>query len=126
MRFLGTLFLATDLTGANGYLDVTLDESLTAVFNVAPDHSIFEGHFPGHPVVPGVCTISLVRELLESYYGHALLFKMISQCKFTGMILPESGSIEVLIKKKGINSVYAEVKQANQVVFKMKAVWERI
>ena len=53
MRFLGTLFLATDLTGANVYLDVTLDESLTAVFNVAPDHSIFEGHFPGHPVVPG-------------------------------------------------------------------------
>lgn len=126
MRFLGTLFLSQNLSEAKGFLEDDTDESLLAMLIVAPDHRIFEGHFPGQPIVPGVCTINLIRELLEYSYGHALLFKSISQCKFTGMILPEVGPIEVIIKKKGANSVYAEVKQVNLVVFKMKAAWESV
>ena len=25
-------------------------------------HPVYRGHFPGHPVLPGVCTLQLVRE----------------------------------------------------------------
>ena len=24
-------------------------------------HQVFRGHFPGHPMLPGVCTLQLVR-----------------------------------------------------------------
>ena len=28
-------------------------------------HPVYRGHFPGHPVLPGVCTLQLVRECLN-------------------------------------------------------------
>lgn len=28
------------------------------------DHEIFKGHFPGQPILPGVCMIEMVKEIL--------------------------------------------------------------
>ena len=30
-------------------------------------HIIYEAHFPGNPVTPGVCIIQIVKELVEAY-----------------------------------------------------------
>jgi len=35
-----------------------------AVFTIAADHPAFAGHFPGHPVLPGVALLSLVMQAL--------------------------------------------------------------
>ena len=42
----------------------------------------FEGHFPGHPIVPGVCLTELVRVMFEAAVGHAFRCSEISQCRF--------------------------------------------
>lgn len=35
------------------------------VFNTG--HEIFNGHFPGNPVVPGACLIQIIQEVLNSH-----------------------------------------------------------
>ena len=30
-----------------------------------PGHPVYQGHFPGHPVVPGVCLLQLIKECVE-------------------------------------------------------------
>lgn len=41
------------------------EESILSIVSVDAGHKIFEGHFPGQPVLPGVCQIQLIKELLE-------------------------------------------------------------
>ena len=31
------------------------DEEYTCVIRLNPEHNVYKGHFPGMPVVPGVC-----------------------------------------------------------------------
>jgi 3-hydroxyacyl-[acyl-carrier-protein] dehydratase len=40
--------------------------SLCATLIINASHQIFEGHFPGQPVVPGVCMMQMVKEVLET------------------------------------------------------------
>lgn len=51
-------------------------------------HDIFKGHFPGQPVVPGVCMMAIVREMLEEITGRKLIMKSTSAIKFLNMIDP--------------------------------------
>ena len=41
------------------------------------DHDIFNGHFPGNPVTPGVCMMQIVKELTEEFTGKQLFLKSI-------------------------------------------------
>ncbi|HOI26997.1 MAG TPA: beta-hydroxyacyl-ACP dehydratase [Paludibacteraceae bacterium] len=53
-----------------------------------PEHTIFKGHFPEMPVVPGVCTIQMVKECLQSVSNEEYQILNIINCKFPGMIVP--------------------------------------
>ncbi|PWK23856.1 3-hydroxyacyl-[acyl-carrier-protein] dehydratase [Arcicella aurantiaca] len=53
-------------------------------------HDIYQGHFPFKPIVPGVCTLQLVRELLEIHLGKKLRFSSSKNVKFSGMIDPNT------------------------------------
>ena len=54
-----------------------------------PECSVYEGHFPGMPVAPGVCNIQMIKECVEQIIGQSVLFEAIDQCKFITMIRPE-------------------------------------
>ncbi len=51
-------------------------------------HPIFEGHFPGQPVVPGVCQMQTIQELLSAATGKKLLVEKVANMKFLNMIDP--------------------------------------
>src|SRR5690606_39093403 len=53
------------------------------------EHSIFEGHFPNHPVTPGVCTMQIIKELSEEHFGKELMLKTARNVKFMAIINPE-------------------------------------
>jgi 3-hydroxyacyl-[acyl-carrier-protein] dehydratase len=53
-------------------------------------HPVFEGHFPGRPVVPGVCMMQTVQELLEKLLQKKVLLKKASLMKFLNMIDPNA------------------------------------
>lgn len=61
--------------------------SCTLVFNA--DHDIFKGHFPGNPVVPGVCTMEIVKELLQQQVGKSLMLSATGNVKFLQLVTPD-------------------------------------
>jgi len=52
------------------------------------DCPVYEGHFPGEPISPGVCNIQLLRELAEKQLGHAIRLTTIRQCRMTRIVRP--------------------------------------
>lgn len=52
------------------------------------DHDIFKGHFPDQPVVPGVCMMQTIQELLSGAAGKKLVVKKAANMKFLNMIDP--------------------------------------
>lgn len=53
-----------------------------------PSHPIFAGHFPGNPVVPGVCQVEMIREIVMEILNKPLLLKKSDNIKFLSMINP--------------------------------------
>lgn len=79
-----------------------------------PAHDIFKGHFPGQPVVPGVCMMQIVKEVLENHLGKKLQLAKADNIKFLSFIDPEQhGQIGVEIK---INALDEAVKIDAQLV----------
>lgn len=75
--------------------DLTPGERITASFFVEPDREIFQGHFPGSPVLPGVYSVESMAQAADllllstaRYAGKIPLFLGIDQVKFLKKVLP--------------------------------------
>lgn len=102
-------------------------EKINAELIFEKDHAIFKGHFPGQPVVPGVCMLMLVKEILSAAWGHSFVFSDVPQLKFLTMINPDQHpevDVQILLKKTGEGKtlVEATLKKDEIVFFKMKAL----
>jgi 3-hydroxymyristoyl/3-hydroxydecanoyl-(acyl carrier protein) dehydratase len=65
-------------------------------FRIAPDHPALPGHFPGHPVVPGVLLLDGVIEAATRWLGAPLRVRGLRQAKFIAPLLPgEVASIDL-------------------------------
>ena len=64
-------------------------------FSIAPDHPSLPGHFPGHPVVPGVVVLERVVEAIEAAHGPLGALRL-PQVKFVQPLLPGQGARIVL------------------------------
>lgn len=53
-----------------------------------PDCDVYRGHFPGHPVSPGVCNIEMVVECFNYCHGGSHRIKSIDRCRFTAVASP--------------------------------------
>lgn len=65
------------------------DGSAQAILRINWGHPIFEGHFPGRPVVPGACLLQIVKELLSMAMDSELRLIRADQIKFISMIGPD-------------------------------------
>jgi 3-hydroxyacyl-[acyl-carrier-protein] dehydratase len=71
---------------------------VTAKISFDKSHKIFDGHFPGHPVVPGVCMMQILREVMEVEVGQKLRIIKGDNMKFLAIINPEENQeVEVAI-----------------------------
>ncbi|MDR2883323.1 MAG: hydroxymyristoyl-ACP dehydratase [Alistipes sp.] len=62
------------------------------VFDVRlnPDHAVFQGHFPGNAVLPGVCSMMIVRECASSLVARPLQYVHVKESKFLAAITPDA------------------------------------
>lgn len=56
-----------------------------------PAHIIYQAHFPGQPVTPGVCIVQMVKEILELHLGQPLTLREVKNVKFLSVIQPKDG-----------------------------------
>lgn len=66
----------------------TGDLSFSCRIRFNAEHAVFRGHFEQMPVVPGVCQVQLIMELLQEELGMNLRLQKGDNIKFTGMIVP--------------------------------------
>ncbi|MEG2101883.1 3-hydroxyacyl-ACP dehydratase [Flavobacterium sp. FlaQc-28] len=57
---------------------------------VNANHEVFKGHFPGNPIMPGVCMIQIIKELTESITKSSLMIQTLTNVKFMALINPET------------------------------------
>lgn len=81
MELLGNFYTLEEFDYANG--------TLTAEVLLNPNHPIYEGHFPEQSVVPGVCTLTIIRESLSRAMGCKVKFQTIKECKYVAALLPQ-------------------------------------
>ena len=65
------------------------DSKYTVTILVNEKHEVFKGHFPGNPIMPGVCMIQIIKELTESITKSSLMIQSLANVKFMALINPE-------------------------------------
>jgi len=75
------------------FFTVLHEEKVTAndavyLCELKPDCDVYNGHFPGKPVSPGVCNIEMIRECTEMLVGRDLKIDTIKQCRLTAVASP--------------------------------------
>ena len=53
-------------------------------------HFIYQAHFPGEPVTPGVCIIQIAEELLEDHLQRDFEIRQVKNVKFLSVVSPTS------------------------------------
>ena len=76
-----------------------LQKSYSYRLTLNENHEVFKGHFPEQPVLPGVCQILIVTELLEKELDLKLLLNKANNIKFLKMIDPKISN-ELIVKTK--------------------------
>ena len=107
----------------------TLEEG-TATFavHINPLHPIFDGHFPGNPVTPGVAQLEMVKELISTVLDKPLRLTEMGTCKFLAILNPNATpDVEVKLAYSTTESdeikVTASISTAETSFFKMNGVY---
>jgi 3-hydroxyacyl-[acyl-carrier-protein] dehydratase len=89
------------------------------------DHQIFEGHFPNQPVVPGVCMMQMIKEIVEHIIGKHTNLVEAADMKFLAVIDPGKNNlvqatIKYTIVGNGSLNIEASIYKDELVHFKCK------
>jgi len=65
------------------------DNHIQATVKLKTEHAIFSGHFPGQPVLPGVCMMEMISEITGEYLQQSFHISAGPMIKFLHMIDPD-------------------------------------
>lgn len=68
---------------------------LTDSFQISAQHPCLPGHFPNHPIVPGVVLLEQVEKLIQQHLPDWAITEL-NQAKFIETVLPEE-QIEITV-----------------------------
>ena len=76
-------------------------EGLIWNFVVPPELPFFEGHFPGHPILPGVVALGWLLAAAERFAGRQIEATALLNVKFQVVILPGAALELTVVPKAG-------------------------
>jgi len=116
------LFIVDSLTHTDGVIKTEL--------SINPGSSIFKGHFPGQPVVPGACILQIIKDILGSALKQPIQLKKAGNLKFIGIIDPiVAGSAQLEMNYKIVEEIInitAKLSDGDRVCFKMSATFIKL
>jgi len=78
---------------------------LTAQVEINPEHPIFAGHFPGNPILPGACTIQILKELVAEHLGRKVNLSKAANIKYLSFIDPDKNNlVDFIIELKDMEN----------------------
>lgn len=66
------------------------EDEIEVTLRLNAEHTIFHAHFPGKPIMPGVCQVAVLVEALEALEGKDMELTAAKNIKFLNVISPES------------------------------------
>lgn len=117
---------------SNLYTIITLEQSgnqITGTLQIDAAHPVFQGHFPGSPVLPGVVQLEMVKAVLSKAFERPFALKEMSTCKFLEVLNPaETPELTIYIQYKGdeLLDVNASGKHDEKTYFKVRANFHSI
>ncbi|MDP2929070.1 MAG: 3-hydroxyacyl-ACP dehydratase FabZ [Candidatus Omnitrophota bacterium] len=102
------------------------DKRIVGLKNVTINEPFFQGHFPGHPIMPGVLILEAMAQVggvgalnLPENMGKLAYFLSIKEAKFRKPVVPGDQliiEVEVIKKKLSVMQVRAAAKVAGEIV----------
>jgi 3-hydroxyacyl-[acyl-carrier-protein] dehydratase len=81
------------------------DNQIQTTINLLEDHAIFKGHFPGQPVLPGVCMMEMIAEITGEHLNKSFRISGGPLIKFIRMIDPQINPLILLEINYSISGV---------------------
>ena len=105
----------------------TSGNKIKAQIEINPSHPIFHGHFPAHPLVPGVCMMQMIKEIAESVIGQKTRLVKSDHLKFLSVIDPRVNSsiqadLSYTIDEGGEINIVASLLNAEVIFLKFKGI----
>jgi 3-hydroxyacyl-[acyl-carrier-protein] dehydratase len=85
------------------------NNKLSILIQLNPSHEIFKGHFPGNPILPGVCIVQILKEILMNQLENKLILSNVNSIKYLSFINPGVNSIisfDVELKEMGNDNIF--------------------
>jgi 3-hydroxyacyl-[acyl-carrier-protein] dehydratase len=94
---------------------VTPPDAVETQLDVARDHPAFAGHFPGHPILPGVVLLCEALAAIEAATGRAPYQWTLSSCKFMNPVSPGT-ALTLAHERLATGGIRFEIRSAHGVV----------
>ena len=102
------------------------DKKIVGIKNVTINEPFFQGHFPGHPIMPGVLILEAMAQVggvgalnLSENIGKLAYFLSIKEAKFRKPVVPGDQliiEVEILKTKLSVMQVRSVAKVAGEIV----------
>ena len=98
----------------DGVINLVPDVEVTGIKNVTGKEDFFEGHFPGHPIMPGVLIVEamaqtsaiLVIGTVGKQPGSMVYFMSVDQARFRKPVFPGDRLMLHVVKKRNRGKVW--------------------
>ena len=68
--------------------DIISADQEAVLLKMLDGHPVYQGHFPGNPITPGVLSLRMIRECVCREVGRPLHYAAIKNCRYVALIRP--------------------------------------